>query len=156
MLIRFYLPWYLGRWRRRRLPARMTQPPRLEAILREVERTSRRLARAIFYAMALRRAALKDDQGRQNRIEEVGEELLTLAATALHAAAQDREGIRDGWDLLQEYARTARVRISRHLRELLSNDDEALAAVGRRALRGDYRALSSGIIRRSLDDYNKQ
>ncbi len=155
-LLRFYLPWYLRQWRRRRLPARMTQPPELEQVLRYVERTSRRLARAIFYAMALRRAALKDDQGRQNRIEAVGEDLLTIAATALQAARQEREGDREGWELAGEFFRDARRRIPQNLRGLLFNQDQRLTTIGVRALAGAYRSLSSGIIRRSLDDYRKQ
>jgi alkylation response protein AidB-like acyl-CoA dehydrogenase len=154
-LCRFYVPWYVGRWRRRSLPRRPDmQHPGVRRVLRYVERMSRRLARAIFYAMLLRREALRDDQGRQNRIEAVGEDLLVLAATALHAQAQERrEKNREGWELVAELFRTARPRIRRQIRELLFNQDESLTAIGGRALRGEYRFLSSGVIRRALDDY---
>jgi hypothetical protein len=153
-LIRFYVPWYLGKWRRRALPAEIGMR-HLEgtAILRYVERTSRRLARAIFYAMVLYRERLKDDQGRQNRIEAVGEALFVLAAATLHASAQEREGLRAGWDLVREFFRASRPRIRRQIRELLINQDQSLTVIGGRALRGEYRSLSGGAIRRGLDDY---
>ncbi|WP_447975431.1 acyl-CoA dehydrogenase family protein [Nitrospira sp. Kam-Ns4a] len=154
-LIRFYLPWYLARFRRAPLPAAPPcQHPRVREKLRYAERASRRLARAILWAMVRRRAALRDDQGRQNRIEAVGEDILTIAATALRAEAQERvAGDASLWVLADEFFREARVRIARAVRELIRNDDAASAAVGRRALQGAFPLLSDGIIRRGLDAY---
>jgi hypothetical protein len=85
-LLRFYLPWYGRQWIPKPLPSRPDLgDPRLRGRLHYVEVMSRRLARAILYAMILGRAKLRDDQGRQNRIEAVGEDLLAIAATALAA-----------------------------------------------------------------------
>ena len=115
---------------------------------------TRGAACAIFYAMAWHRAELRDDQGRQNRIEAVGEDLLTIAATALYAESQERTaGNRVAWDLADEFFRTAKQRINTAIRELISNDDQPITAIGQRALRGEYPALSQGIIRRTLKDY---
>lgn len=51
-LVCFYVPWYLSLWRRQSLRGiNGSCDPRLETILRQVERSSRRLARAIFWAM---------------------------------------------------------------------------------------------------------
>ena len=106
------------------------------------------------YAMAWHRAALRDDQGRQNRIEAVGEDLLTIAATALYAESQERTaGNRVAWDLADEFFRTAKQRINTAIRELIRNDDQPITAIGQRALRGEYPALSQGMIRRTLKDY---
>ena len=72
---------------------------KIRAIAQNVlcSRASRRLARAIAYAMAVRREGLRDDQGRQNRIELAGEHLLTIAATAWYAEKQERTaGHREG------------------------------------------------------------
>ncbi len=154
-LIRFYLPWYVGQWRRRSLPQRLEmRHPKVRAKLSYAERASRRLARAIFYAMAIRREALRDDQGRQNRIEAVGEDILTIAATTLYAESQHRTtGDATVWDLADEFFRDARKRIDRAIREIIRNEDGRSTAVGRRALRGDYPWLSRGVIQRGLKDY---
>ena len=154
-LLRFYFFWYLGQWTHRvRLDRPPMRHPKVRGKLIYAGRASRRLARAIFYAMAWHRTALRDDQGRQNRIEAVGEDLLTIAATALYAESQDRAaGNRGAWDLADEFFRTAKKRIETAIHGIIRNDDQPATAIGRRALRGEYPALSQGIIRRTLKDY---
>jgi hypothetical protein len=154
-LLGFYIPWYWRQWQRNSPSMRLEmRHPKVRATLRYAERASRRLARAILYAMAMHREALRDDQGRQNRIEGVGEDLLTIAATVLSAESQERTaGRHEAWDLAEEFFRNARERINRNIRELLRNHDRILTAIGTRALRGDYPSLSSGIIRRGLNEY---
>jgi alkylation response protein AidB-like acyl-CoA dehydrogenase len=154
-LARFYLPWYGRQWRRAPLPSRPElQHPRVRPMFLYVERASRRLARTILYAMAVHRKALRDDQGRHNRIEAVGEDLLAIAASALHAEWQDRTtGRREAWDLAAEVFRQARQRIEENIRGLLRNRDRTVAEIGRNALAGKYHWLSGGIIERGLDDY---
>jgi len=154
-LLRFYIPWYWGQWRRNSLSSRPEmRHPKVRSALCYAERASRRLARAILYAMTLHRTALRDDQGRQNRIEAVGDDLLTISAAALYAESQERTyGCSEVWDLADEFFRNAKERIGRNIRGLLHNDDRILTAIGRRALRGDYPSFSSGIIRRGLNDY---
>lgn len=157
-LLRFYAPWYVSQWRGRRLPPRPEfQHPKVRAKLLFVERTSRRLARTIFYAMLLHRQALRDDQGRQNRIEMIGEDLLAITATALYAESQERIAARpEVWDLAEECFREAKARIEHNIHELIRNQDRAVAAVGGNALGGRYPSLSSGIIPRALQDYVKE
>ena len=66
------------------------------------------MAWTILYAMARHREALHDDQGRQNRIEQIGEDLLLMAATALTAERAERTGGRpEAWALADEVARQA-------------------------------------------------
>ncbi len=157
-LVKFYISWYGNQWISRRLPPRSEfQHPKARAILLFVERTSRRLARTIFYAMLLHRQALRDDQGRQNRIEMIGEDLLVIAATALYAEAQERTaGHPEVWDLAEEIFRGATHRVEQHIRELIRNQDRAMTAVGVKALSGTYPSLVGGIIRRTLQDYSRQ
>jgi alkylation response protein AidB-like acyl-CoA dehydrogenase len=154
-LIRYYAPWFCRLWLPGPLPSGPElRHPRVRERLRHVQQTSRRLARTIFYAMLRFRDRLKDDQGRQNRIEAVGEDLLTVAATALRAERQERlEGRPEGWELADEYFRDAKGRIGRSLRELIRNDDHVLARLGKRALTGSYELLARGIIKRALDEY---
>lgn len=154
-LLKFYVPWYASQWAGRPLPLRSElQHPKVRFKLHFVERASRRFARTIFYAMLLHRRALQDDQGRQNRIEMVGEDLLVIAATALYAEAQERTaGQPEVWDLAEECFREATCRIEHNLQELIRNQDAGATSVGGKALSGQYAALNNGIIRRGLHDY---
>lgn len=157
-LLKFYTPWYLSQWRGSRLPPRKEfEYSRVSSKLRFVEQASRRLARTVFYVMLLHRQALPDDQGRQNRIEMIGEDLLVIAATALYAEAQERTaGHPEVWDLAEESFREAKHRIEHNIRELIRNQDTIVAAVGAKTLSGRYPSLSHGIIRRNLHDYSRQ
>jgi hypothetical protein len=154
-LLRGYVPGYLGLWKRTPLSDREEfQRREVAEKLLFAERASRRLARTILYAMARYREALRDDQGRQNRIEEIGEDILTIAATALHAEALRRaQGDGHVWDLAGEFFREAATRIDANIAGLIRNDDHQPAAVGQRALRSQYPSLSGGIIQRRLDEY---
>jgi alkylation response protein AidB-like acyl-CoA dehydrogenase len=154
-LVRFYIPWYTRQWTRRPVPSRPEfQHPWVRPKLAFVERASRQLARAIFYAILFHRQALRDDQGRQNRIEAVGEDLLVVAAAALHAGWQEQTaGQPEAWDLAEEVFREAKRRTEQNIRELICNRDALVTLVGRSALSGKYPSLSDGIIRRGLDDY---
>ena len=154
-LIKFYVPWYASRWMPRRLPVgTLFRDPHVRSHLLFVERASRRLARAVFYTMLWLRQALRDDQGRQNRIEAVGEDLLLIAVTSLYAEEQQRTaGQTEVWDLAQEVFGQARSRVTQQIRELIFNHDTPLTIVGRKALSGSYPSLSKGIIERNLEDY---
>ncbi|HEX5544881.1 MAG TPA: acyl-CoA dehydrogenase, partial [Nitrospira sp.] len=157
-LVKFYIPWYRSQWTGNRLPPRAEfEYSRVRSKLRFVEQASRRLARTIFYVMLLHRQALRDDQGRQNRIEMIGEDLLMVAATSLYAEARERTGGHpEVWDLAEENFRDASQRIERNIRELLRNQDAIVARVGEKALSGRYPSLTDGIIQRNLQDYSRQ
>lgn len=155
-LLRFYLPWYASLWRRRRLPDEAEcRHPRLRPHLAYVERASRRLARALLWAMVRYGEDLRDDQGRQSRIEMIGEDLLTIAAASLRAVALERvEKETYVWDLVDLIFANTRARVESSIRELSRhNEDERPAAIGSRALHGQYPWLSGGIISRGLEDY---
>jgi hypothetical protein len=154
-LVRFYVPWYMSQWRGGRLLSRPEfHHPNVRSKLIFVERASRRLARTIFYAMLLHRQALRDDQGRQNRIEMIGEDLLVIATTALYAETQEQTAAHpEVWELAEECFREAKQRVERDIKGLIRNQDTVIAAVGGKALSGRYPSLISGIIRRNLQDY---
>lgn len=155
-LLRFYVPWYMSLWLRRALPDRPEfHHSRVAHLLGDVERSSRRLAGAIFWAMVRQGEQLRDDQGRQNRIEMVGEDLLAITTGALWASSQERANA-DGqvWELVEHFAAGARLRIDRAIDELRGrNKDQAVETIGQQATGGDYAWLSQGIIPRGLRDY---
>jgi hypothetical protein len=154
-LLRFYVPWYFRLWRRTPLPSRPTwQHPELRPKLQYIEHASRRLARVIAYAMALRREALRDDQGRQNRIETAGEHLLTIAATAWYAEKQERAlGYPKVWELANAVFRSARAHFEKTAEEIVRNQDDGITDIGKKAVGNSYPFLTSGIIARGLSDY---
>ncbi len=154
-LFGFYVSWYMKQWIPRLLPSQPEfRHPKVQPRLRFVERASRRLSRATLYALIWHRQALRDDQGRQNRIESIGEDLLLIATATLSAEAHERTtGHVETWDLADEVVRQAKGRVEQHIRTLISNRDMWLTGIGKKALGGTYPALSEGIIRRSLHDY---
>jgi hypothetical protein len=154
-LATFYMPWYASQWMPGRLPSsNRFQHPRVRSHLRFVEHASRRLTRAVFYSMVRFRQALGDDHGRQNRIEAVGEDLLLIAVTSLHAEEQERKaGRTEVWDLAEEVFNEASSRVTQQIPKLLFNNDAPVGAIGRRTLNGTYPSLSHGIIERNLEAY---
>ena len=155
-LIRFYVPWYIGLWRRRALPDRTEfHDPKLAQLLVYVEQTSRRLACAIFWAMVRRGDELRDDQGRQTRIEMIGEDLLTIVTAALEASSLARVNTNEqAWDLVNSFVAEAKLRIDHAISELRGhNEDDLPTAIGRQTVRGNYEWLSHGIISRCLRQY---
>lgn len=153
-LIRFYVLWYARLWMPRRLPSQgLLQHPKVRFHLRFVERASRRLARALLYTVLWHRQALRDEQGRQSRIEMVGEDLLLIAVTSLYAQQQQRAAGMGVWDLAEEVFREASLRVKHQIRELLLNHDTPPTILGTKALSGIYPSLSKGIIERNLEDY---
>jgi len=155
-LLRFYVPWYMRLWLRRALPDRTEfRHPRVAHLLDYVEGSSRRLAGAIFWAMVRHGEQLRDDQGRQNRIESVGEDLLAIATSALWASSLERGNADEQvWELVEHFSAGARLRIDRAIDELRGhNNDQTVATIGQQAVGGNYAWLSHGIISRGLRDY---
>ncbi|MDF0643013.1 MAG: acyl-CoA dehydrogenase family protein [Nitrospira sp.] len=156
-LVGFYIPWYLKQWMSRRLPSWPEfRHPEVRPKLRFVERASRRLARAMLYSVAWHRRTLRDDQGRQNRIESIGEDLAVIAATALYAEAHKGTAEHsEVWDLANEVFREAKGRVKHQIRALIANRDTRFTRIGIKALLGTYPTLSEGVIPRNLQDYGR-
>jgi len=152
-LLRFYTPWYASLWVPRALPDHgIIQQRRVQRMLSRVETGSRALARVTMYAMLICRQNMQQDQGRQNRIEMVGETLFAMAACALYAQKLNTSA---GWLLADEYFRTEKVRLKRLLRQMLSNDDRLRESVGEQALGTGFDELNRGVVKRGLKQYLK-
>lgn len=157
-LVRFYMAWYLRQWQRQPLPDRPEFAHlQVKPLARYVERTSRRLAREILYAMTRFQASFRDEQRLQNRIEAIGEDLLAMLATVLYAERQTRIDRRTTvWELADAFCASARQRIEQRLREFRHHRDHLTATTGTHALKGYYPTLSEGIIHRRLEDYRRK
>jgi alkylation response protein AidB-like acyl-CoA dehydrogenase len=150
-LARMYVPWYMSLWRGRALPDRTEfHHPKVRQLLSYVEQSSRRLACAIFWAMVRHGEQLRDDQGRQARIEMIGEDLLTIATAALEASSPARVNRGEPvWNLVDHFVAEAQMRIDRAIGELRGhNRDDIPATIGQQTVGGNYAGLSHGIIPR--------
>ena len=155
-LARMYVPWYMSLWWGSSLPDRTEfHHPKVHQLLSYVEHSSRRLACAIFWAIVRHGEQLRDDQGRQARIETIGEDLLTIATAALEASSPARVNSDEPvWDLVEHFAADAQKRIDRAIGELRGhNGDDIPTTIGQQTVGGSYAGLSHGIIRRGLRDY---
>ncbi|RMH04216.1 MAG: DNA polymerase II [Nitrospirae bacterium] len=154
-LFSIYFPWYTRQWVRQPLPPRQEfQHPTVRNMVTYVERMSRRLARHIVYAFIRFREKFSEEQGIQNRIERIGEDLLAILAAAIYAEQRARiDGSEEAWELARLFFTSAQSRITQAFQELKRSDDSLASQVGIHAVKGGYPFLSAGIIRRGLRDY---
>lgn len=130
-----------GRWPRYR------EFGELATHLRYVERTSRKLARSLFYAMARFGPRLQYKQAVLGRLVDVGAELYAMSAVVvrahhLRAEAGGRERVR----LADVFCRRARHRIARLFAELFDNADTATYKLAQSVLKGEHTYLEQGIV----------
>ncbi len=116
---------------------------------RFAERSSRRLARSIFYGMARWQAGLEKRQAFLGRIVDIGAELFALSAACVYArtlGGEHPERADQAIELADLFCRQARRRIDALFTELWANEDDANHSVAGRVLDGHYEWLEDGII----------
>ncbi len=132
--------------------------------LRYVERSSRKLARATFYAMARWQGRLERKQGFLARIVDIGAELFAMSAVCVRAHADAAAGpdgaapdgaAPDGQggtaaELAAAFCVQARSRVEELFRQLWRNTDADDVRLARRVLSGRYAWLEADIIDPSL------
>ncbi len=124
----------------------------LAAHLRYVERTSRKMARAIFYAMSRWQGRLENKQGFLGRIVDIGAELYAMSAVCVRAQADDEHGVGQGpRELADAFCQQSRVRIEALFSRLWHNSDVVDARIARRVSEGRYQWLEEGIVDPSTD-----
>ncbi len=118
---------------------------RLAKHLRYVERTSRRLARSMFYAMGRYQAKMERKQALLFRFVDIGAELYAMAATCVRA-----QSMRDGPDgkkaahMADVFCRGSRLRIDALFDRVSDNEDDALYRLSQEVLRGEHAWLEAG------------
>jgi hypothetical protein len=124
--------------------------------LRFVNRSSRRLARAIFNAMVRFGPSLEKKQAVLARIVEIGTELFMMATVAVKARhmVDENPSDRTPMALADLFSRHARRRVLTRFNELFDNEDTATYRVARLALNGELSWLEQGII--GVDAYLDQ
>jgi alkylation response protein AidB-like acyl-CoA dehydrogenase len=138
-MLGFYAWWYPTRWFGWGHWPRYAGFGRLAGHVRFVDRTTRRLSRAIFHAMVRNGPKLEKKQATLFRTVDIGAELFVMAA-ALARARQMRngpEGSRAA-ELADLFCRNCRRRIERLFTALISNDDAEKYHVAQEVLKGEH------------------
>jgi alkylation response protein AidB-like acyl-CoA dehydrogenase len=148
----FYAGWYP----RLLLPS-MTAPPELTPAFRpallRASRTSRRLARTLFHAMAKYGPKLEREQLLLGRVVDIGTELYAITATVLYADALIKHGGADTpyprselEHLANCFCAAAEARIAESFAALNRNNDRGDYALARSLLDGQHAYLRDGIV----------
>ena len=146
---RFYSRWLpqlaVGKGQR---PGSYEEFGALAGHVRYAERSSRKLARATFYAMSRWQAKLEKKQAVLGRIVDIGAELYAIACAAVYAQTQRAEHPERGDEavaLADLFIRQARRRVDALFGALFSNDDDTNYALAQQVLEGRHTWLEEGI-----------
>ncbi|MEO3810084.1 acyl-CoA dehydrogenase family protein [Sphaerisporangium sp. B11E5] len=119
--------------------------------MRYVERTSRKLARATFYAMSRWQGRLEHKQGFLSRIVDIGAELFAITATCVRAKEDSRTHGPAPVELADTFCHQSRLRCEALLSRLWDNSDTRDVRLSRHTLEGRYTFVEDGIIDPSMD-----
>jgi len=122
--------------------------------VRFAERTARKLARSIFYAMGRYQAGLEKKQAVLGRIVDIGAEVFAIASAVVYADTLRNEHPERGEEaveLADLFAKQARRRIDVLFSALWANDDDANYKLAQRVLEGRHTWLEEGFLDPSGD-----
>ncbi len=144
----FYSRWYPTRWLGWGHAPRFSEFGPLARHVRYLERTTRRLSRAIFHMMARYGPRLEKRQALLFRAVDIGADLFAMSAAVSRADAIRRAKKPEAahaLELADIFCRMTRRRIAQHFRNIRSNDDIAKYATARRVLAGEHLWLEEGL-----------
>lgn len=148
----FYAKWYPKLW----IPNFRFQISNFDPVLarhvRYAEKASRKLARALFFAMGRHGAKLEREQVLLGRFVDIGTELFAITAScsraqAMLAAHADRKEL---IALVDCFCRMSRQKIRRLFYAVRHNTDRRGYRLARATLEGRHAWLSEGIVRKQL------
>ncbi len=145
----FYATWYprlwfgWGRW------PRHAEYGSLATHVRWLDRTARRLARAIFHCMLRHRAALERRQRLLARVVDIGAEMYAMAGAIARARTTAKDGDVSGGKpaaVADLFCRGARRRVAELFRALKSNDDRRSYNLAQQVVEGEHAWLEAGVL----------
>jgi len=148
-IARFYAAWYPGRWIGWGAWPRYSEFGRLATHARFLDRSARRLARAIFHRMVRYGPKLEKKQATLFRAVDIGADLFAMSAAVARAAALRQAGgasAERAVELADLFCRNARRRIGERFAALGDNDDALKRAVSNRVLAGEESWLEEGLL----------
>jgi alkylation response protein AidB-like acyl-CoA dehydrogenase len=144
----FYAGWYPRQWIGFGSGAGRLSAP-LRRHVRYVARTSRRLARSLFHAMARFGRKLEKQQVLLGRFVDIGTELFAMAASCSRADQLAKRGTEDGKEALQladYFCETARLRIETKFDGLGNNADSKGYKLAQKVVQKTPAYLRDGIV----------
>ncbi|HEY3172310.1 MAG TPA: acyl-CoA dehydrogenase family protein [Thermoanaerobaculia bacterium] len=144
----FYATWYPTRWAGWGRWPRFSEFGPLAAHVRYLERTTRRLARAIFHLMATHGPKLEKRQALLFRAVDIGADLFAMSAAVSRAAGLRRSRAPESVsavELAEVFCRMTRRRIKAAFAAIRSNDDVRKYRTARRFLDGEHKWLERGM-----------
>jgi alkylation response protein AidB-like acyl-CoA dehydrogenase len=148
----YYARWYPAQWIGWGHWPRYAGFGRLAKHLRYINRTSRRLARALFYAILRFGPRLEKRQAVLGRLVEIGAELFAMCAAcsrahALHTSKSPEERAHglSAMYLADLFCRIARRRIGERFDRLFDNDDTRVYQAAQRVLANEFTWLEEGV-----------
>jgi hypothetical protein len=132
---------------RRAAPDAYSEFGRLAKHVRYVERTSRKLARAMFYAMGRYQAKLERKGALLGRFVDIGAELFAMTAACVRAQSmKDQPNGREAALLADVFCRRSRLRVKELFGRLTENADDATYQLAQGVLKGQFGWLEEGAI----------
>ncbi|MET7466906.1 acyl-CoA dehydrogenase family protein [Nonomuraea sp. NPDC005501] len=119
--------------------------------LRYVERTSRKLARSLFYGMSRWQGRLEHRQAFLGRIVDAGAELFAMTAVCVKAEEDEADLGRRPYELADTFCRQARRRADALFARLWDNSDREDVRLARYVLDGRYTFLEEGVLDPSVE-----
>jgi len=143
-----YLWWYPSRWIGWGRWPRYAEYGPLAKHLRWMDRTSRKLARTLFYQMVRFGPKLERRQAVLGRLVDIGAELFMMSATLLraHERVQEAPDDRTPIEVADLFCRRARLRIDEAFRGLRRNEDVRTYRAAQTAMTGGYGWLEEGVV----------
>jgi hypothetical protein len=144
----FYSTWYPTRWAGWGRWPRFQDFGPLSKHVRYMERTTRRLSRAIFHLMATHGPKLERRQALLFRAVDIGADLFAMSAAVSRADGMRRSHApeaRSALELADVFCRMMRRRIANTFEAIRSNDDVRKYRTARRYLDGDHKWLERGM-----------
>ena len=124
--------------------------PVLKKHVRFVDRTSHKLARNLFHAMAIYQQGLEKKQSVMFRLVNVGEDLFAMAAACAQAQLalnKDPNGEgRKAKELADLFCRQTRTCVKHEFENLFSKDDKFSYKIAQEILAGDFAWMEKDII----------
>ena len=151
----FYATWYPARWSPARQATRYSEFGTLARHVRYIERTTRRLGRALFHAMVRFGPKLEKRQMVLFRAVDIGAELYAMSAACVRAVMLRDEGNKRGVELADVFCREARARIEARFDDLHGRNDGAMYRLATQVLKGEHAWLEKGIVSATQEAPNR-
>ncbi len=145
---KFYAGWYPRQWLPGGAPKIENLHPDLQAHVDYAARTSKRLARGLFHAMARFGPKLDREQLLLSRFVGIATELFAMSATCSFAQSKIAHGANtdDILSLADYFCRSARMRIDQHFSGTKRNADKRGYDLTQELMAGKHEMLRKGIV----------